>query len=204
MKIYNPTIADVTELSDLVASDGASGGFLQDAQLDTDGTLAGNLDTKLASQKATKTYADTKLSATGTATNDSAAAGKIGEYISSNIATPGSSISSATATNVTTISLTAGDWEVCGNVGFIGAAGTTMTLIAACVSQTTAAFPTAPNGGATAQLAGTLGTAATHILPTGTVRVSLSGTATIYLVGSVTFAVSTATAYGFIGARRVR
>lgn len=36
---------------------------LDDTQLDTDGTLAANSDTKLASQKATKTYADTKLPA---------------------------------------------------------------------------------------------------------------------------------------------
>ena len=32
---------------------------LDDSQLDTDGTLAANSDTKIASQKATKTYADT-------------------------------------------------------------------------------------------------------------------------------------------------
>ena len=36
---------------------------IDDTQIDTDGTLAANSDTKLASQKATKTYADTKLPA---------------------------------------------------------------------------------------------------------------------------------------------
>jgi hypothetical protein len=35
---------------------------LEAADLDTDGTLAANLDTNVASQKATKTYADTKVS----------------------------------------------------------------------------------------------------------------------------------------------
>ena len=35
------------------------------ATLDTDGTLAANSDTKVASQKATKTYADTKAPALG-------------------------------------------------------------------------------------------------------------------------------------------
>ena len=35
-------------------------------------------------------------------------------------------------------------------------------------------------------------------------RISLSGTSTIYLIGYATFTVSTMTAYGFIGARRVR
>lgn len=46
------------QLTQLVAVDGSSGGFLQDAQLDTDGMLAANSDTKVASQKAVKTYAD--------------------------------------------------------------------------------------------------------------------------------------------------
>lgn len=36
---------------------------LDDTMLDTDGTLAANSDTKVASQKATKTYADTKMPA---------------------------------------------------------------------------------------------------------------------------------------------
>lgn len=36
--------------------------------VDTDGTLAANSDTKIASQKATKTYADTKMSKTGAET----------------------------------------------------------------------------------------------------------------------------------------
>jgi hypothetical protein len=36
---------------------------MDDTQIDTDGTLAANSDTKLASQKATKTYADTKMPA---------------------------------------------------------------------------------------------------------------------------------------------
>lgn len=37
---------------------------LKAADLDTDGTLAANSDSKIASQKATKTYADTKIAAT--------------------------------------------------------------------------------------------------------------------------------------------
>lgn len=43
--------------------------------LDTDGTLAANSDVKIASQKATKTYADTKLSISSKATAVQAAAG---------------------------------------------------------------------------------------------------------------------------------
>lgn len=41
---------------------------LPTSYLDTDGTLAANSDTKIASQKATKTYSDTKVSKTGNET----------------------------------------------------------------------------------------------------------------------------------------
>ena len=56
----------------------------------------------------------------GTTTNDDAAAGKIGEYQSAGIGF-GSAISLTTATpaNVTSISLTAGDWDVSGVIYFV-------------------------------------------------------------------------------------
>lgn len=47
-----------TEITGLVAALNAK---LDDSQLDTDGTLAANSDAKIASQKAAKTYADTKI-----------------------------------------------------------------------------------------------------------------------------------------------
>jgi hypothetical protein len=50
-------LGNVTDVAQLPAS-----------YLDTDGTLAANSDVKVASQKAAKTYADTKLSKTGTET----------------------------------------------------------------------------------------------------------------------------------------
>lgn len=49
-------------IDDIIAEVAAK---LDDNQLDTDGTLAADSDTKIATQKATKTYADTKMSKTG-------------------------------------------------------------------------------------------------------------------------------------------
>ena len=46
---------------------GGGGGTSLGATLDTDGTLAANSDVKVASQKATKTYADTKAALAGAA-----------------------------------------------------------------------------------------------------------------------------------------
>lgn len=142
----------------------------------------------------------------GTATNDSAASGYIGEYISSNIAI-GSAVSLTTTTtaNITSISLTGGDWDVEGNVGFISASGTIGTVLIAAVSNgVSATLPTSPAGGSYTQLSQTLPASVTQIMVTGRSRISLASTTTIYLVAQATFSVSTMTGYGFIGARRAR
>lgn len=138
----------------------------------------------------------------GTATNNSASAGNVGEIISSLIAT-GSAVSLTTATgaNVTTISLTAGDWDVEGNVNF-NLTGATATAFSAGISLTTATVPT--DGSEVAS--GVVTTAITGVngitLPRK--RVSIAGTTTVYLVAKSTFTLGTETAFGAITARRVR
>lgn len=141
----------------------------------------------------------------GTATNDNGAAGEVGEFISSNIPT-GSAVSLTTGTtaNVTSISLTAGDWDVSGNVSFNPGGTTTVSNLGCWISTTSAAVPTNPNAGAefAMQLAYTTG--ATQIFPCGRARFSLASTTTVFLEGFAVFGVSTMTANGFIGARRSR
>lgn len=141
----------------------------------------------------------------GTATNDNAAAGEIGEYISSSIPVGSAvSLTSGNPANITSVSLTAGDWDVCGNVVFQPAGGTTQSANIAWISTTSAALPTLPNGGAYQQFSVAVAAGLTVVLQTGCMRQSLSGTTTVYLSGLANFAVSTETAYGFIGARRAR
>lgn len=141
----------------------------------------------------------------GTSTNDSAAAGIVGEIISSTVlvgsAVP---ISSATPTDITSISLTAGDWDVWGNVSFVPAAGTIPTIFQAWIFTTSATLPTIPNGGAYTELRATFATAGPATIPAGFTRISIASTTTVYLSCQTTFTVSTMTGYGFIGARRVR
>lgn len=65
----NRTMAQLKTDLVLVKADVGLGNVTNDAQLkaadlDTDGTLAANSDAKIASQKATKTYADTKIAST--------------------------------------------------------------------------------------------------------------------------------------------
>lgn len=141
----------------------------------------------------------------GTNTNDTATAGNIGELASSTVlAGSAVAVSNATATNVTSISLTAGQWMVYGNVVTKPAGGTTQNYAAAFISTASGTFPTQPNSGSytdnpNSQSAGT-GTS----LSAGNIVLSLSSTTTVYLETYINFASSTMTAYGFIGAVRLR
>jgi hypothetical protein len=141
----------------------------------------------------------------GTATNDDAAAGYVGEYISSTILTGAEvALTANTPTNVTSISLTAGDWDVEGLACWTAGSGTQAINALSWVSSTSASIPTKPNAGAMTQMIGLTFTNGVPQLPTGSQRVSLSATTTLYLSVFATFSVSTLAAYGFLGARRRR
>lgn len=142
----------------------------------------------------------------GTATNDAANAGNIGEYVVSNVALGAPvALTNGVAVNVTSISLTAGDWDLSGMVGINGAATTTVGTFTGSISQTSA---TQDIGNGHAFITYYLNTAAfaqTALqLPVPPHRISLNATTTIYLVASLVFGTSTAGAYGNISARRVR
>lgn len=142
------------------------------------------------------------LSFGGTTTSDNAETGRVGEYVSANVAA-GSAIviPNNTASNVTSISLTAGDWDVNGNVGFTMTG--TCNNVQCYIATTSATRPSPPNAGAFNELAGPSFSSGT-VLPTGVTRLSLNSTTTVYL-GAVVLAVSgTVSVYGFIGARRAR
>jgi hypothetical protein len=142
-----------------------------------------------------------------TATNDSAASGKVGEYVSSSVAY-GSPVSlvSGTAANVTSISLSAGDWDVSGSVSLLGSG--TLTNHKGAVTNTSATMPTYPNGGSfyDSSVESIAAPGTSSFVPAnsvGTTRLSLAGTTTVYLVAQASFSGSMGVA-GFIGARRAR
>lgn len=141
----------------------------------------------------------------GTSTNDNATAGNIGQYISSSVLIGSAvSLTSSVAANVTSISLTAGDWDVSGVVLYNPNAATTTSYMQVGISQTSATQPTlgAENNGVFST--DTLAAGVAEAFTIGPMRISLAGTTTVYLVAEATFAVNTQSAYGFIGARRVR
>jgi len=143
----------------------------------------------------------------GTTTNDNATAGNIGEFVSSTVLV-GSAVGLTTTTpaNVTSILLTAGDWDVSGLCLYTGGGTTVTTLLICWSSSTNAVQPVAPNNGGYGIVAGISVTNAGNLpsVSAGHQRFSLSGTTVIYLSTLATFTTSTESVYGFIRARRVR
>ena len=138
----------------------------------------------------------------GTSTNDDAEAGRVGEYLSnSRSSSVPIAMTSNVAVNVTTLTLTAGDWDVSGNVAFN--ISSSCNNVQSWIGLTSVTRPSPPNNGAFCELAGPAFVSGT-VLPTGTTRLSLSGTTTVYLGAIVLFSAGTVSSYGFIGARRAR
>ena len=135
------------------------------------------------------------LGITGTTTNNSVNAGGVGEYIES-VNTNGT-INTASISDITSISLTAGDWDV---TAFINSAGTsTNNNIRLGISAVSATFPGHPGE---AQVAcNTTGQAASGGIPN--LRVSLAATTTYYFVGQAGAAIVNNVNFR-LSARRVR
>lgn len=143
----------------------------------------------------------------GTATNDSAAAGIVGEILSTTVASGAAvSLTSTVAANLTSVSLTAGDWDVTCVAYHNLAATTTLTLMQTGISTTSATLPASTGG--TSDLAiwrqASAAPGGLVIQSVGPHRVSLAATTTTYCVVNDTFGTSTDAVYGIIRARRVR
>jgi hypothetical protein len=138
----------------------------------------------------------------GTNTNDNARAGTAGEYISSSVTSGAAlSLSTGTAANITSISLTPGDWDVDGSVGFVPAGGSTLAYVAGGVGTTSA---TVIDGQDFVHPMSNFAPSVNPIGVTPVVRISVSATTTVYLVAQASFAVGTLKGFGTIRARRVR
>jgi len=139
----------------------------------------------------------------GTTTNNNANAGSVGEYVQASVArTAFPALTTATIYDVTSIELTAGDWDVFGCVGFAFSGTTTCTQVIGSINLTSATLP-ANHYWSTIQPRtgnGLLDTSMA-IVPQ---RISISSTTTIYLMVKAVFATAGAFTFGTIGARRVR
>lgn len=136
-----------------------------------------------------------------TATNDNASSGRLGEFVSAQVlyANRITITTNNTAQNLTSISLTAGDWDVFGSVYF-SLNSATVTVYRAGFNSASATLPDntqsvvlGPDSGA-----GDQGAAVPPF------RFSLAATTTIYLVVQSTFSAGNPQASGLIQARRAR
>ncbi len=155
----------------------------------------------------------------GSNTNDSAAAGYIGEimYQSTSRGSP-VSVSNGGTSNVlgTALTLTAGDWDLSGFVSFKGTSSAVEQVMGHATTQSATLGGTAPTNsvgvsdgreGCVASLSGTgLNSSSGNdiTLSLAPLRVTLSTSQTIYLIAFAVFTGGTIGAYGRLQARRVR
>lgn len=176
---------------------------------------AGTINCQLSGTSGCTIVPNSLFGITGTTTNDSANAGSVGEVLQSTVVAGSAvALTTATAANVTSLVLTAGDWEVYAACDHTWT-GTTATIEVCGLSGTTATQPTQP-GGTTGTL--TIGTEPllSQSLTFGTTvtgrfdqRVQTSvkvaaGGGTLFLVATATFSAGTDAVFGTIRARRIR
>lgn len=145
----------------------------------------------------------------GTILADNPLAGSVGEVVTSTVAAAAAiTLVSVTGANVTSIALTAGDWDIDGSVAFTLASTTTMGYLSGGINTVSATLPVNNAGVDTITGAGTNATIDITVDPVRCiprVRVNMNAAlTTVYLVGKAKFGVSTCKAYGTIYARRVR
>jgi hypothetical protein len=141
----------------------------------------------------------------GEPSNGSATAGNVGEYIESIVVT-GSAVALTTATtaNVTSIALTAGDWDVNLSAYFTSGSAASITQIISCISLVSATIDTTPGREAVLLQPATVPGAGTNSFHVPMYRLSISGNTTVFLVVRGTFTLGALSAFGIIRARRVR
>lgn len=136
----------------------------------------------------------------GVTDGSNAAAGIVGEFIEAiELDASALAASNGIPLNVTSISLTAGDWDVSGVASFNPSGTNNVTLSLGAINTVSAALPAVERWTI-------MGTTITNRLscPVARQRFSLTVTTTLYLVAQANFVTGSCTVYGFINARRIR
>ena len=132
-----------------------------------------------------------------------APSGFVGQVVSSDVASPGSSITSGTIANVTSASIPAGNWMCYGNIQLTPAGTTSVGQFAGWISTTSAAVPTAlETAGYFKRVTAASAAGLVEGNNTGPVFYSFTTSTTVYLSTVATFSTSTATAYGSLNCVR--
>lgn len=152
---------------------------------------------------------DQLIGITGTNTNNDAQVGAVGEYLLGTNTTSGTAVSltSAADTNVATIALTSGDWDVYANV-VVNPANTTVSAYEQVSISGTSATGAGANDFSFRERIGLVtGNGSSILSSQGSVKritVPSGSPVTYYAVVNVNFSTSTCVAWGNLWARRVR
>lgn len=138
----------------------------------------------------------------------SAASGVVGEIISSTVNNASAlSLTTLTPLTITSITLTAGEWDISAIGQFKGNVATTVIVAASSISTVNNTFD-ALGDRSNLQYYGNLtafNSFATYVsVPIPALRVNITSTTTYYLVSECQFGTSTASGYGTIRATRIR
>jgi hypothetical protein len=137
----------------------------------------------------------------GVVNGSNAAVGLIGELItatSTNV-----SLTSGTAANAASESLTPGDWDVQCSADFVPAASTLTTVLLTAINTVSATMPSPPQG-TTGSFDAPAQAGIGNIVNSPIVRENLTATTTVYCPVLADFSTSTLTVSGVIRARRMR
>lgn len=150
-------------------------------------------------------FKSTGIAIIGTTTNDAAAAGYVGEYIES-VQTATSVPTSTQYGDLTSITLSAGDWDVSA-ASYFDRNGATWQLVTIGISITSGNSTTGLVFGSS-QIEESWASTSTAVLEKGLVipsyRMSVNGSTTVYFKMMATYSVATPQLRGRISARRVR
>lgn len=182
-------------------------------QLNTQDVLTYTHSTNVITLTAPLSFASTNLNGVvGTTTNDSAAAGNTGEYIESVVSGTPLSIGSGNNNvfiDFTSITLSAGDWDVSFNANFYNINGNTWSQCTNGISTTSGNHNTGLLLGSNELQAAFASSSTTPVLVPMTVanyRMSLSTSTAVYAKVSISYSafVNNFFVYGRLSARRVR
>lgn len=181
----------------------ASGGTGVTTSTGTGSTVLSNTPTLvtpvLGAASATSIAFSSTSGIIGTTTNDSAAAGSVGQNTNSTVAYASRvAVTSNVATNMTSISCTAGDWLISGSIGISANAGNNA---AGWISTTSA---TVPDQSLNTLFVPTSLAFSDITLTVAPRRFSFATTTTVYASGLIGFSTGGGALYGYINALRVR
>lgn len=138
-----------------------------------------------------------------TRTDDDASSGNIGEYFSTGLTKPNAiALTNSATSNISSILLTPGDWEVFGTAYYTAPSLTVIAIMKQGTSTVSGSLPSSRADYSTINYGGSFNDDQGNLFPIN--RISLSTTTSVYLVVNAGFSVSTLNAYGFLEGRRVR